>query len=115
MPIALAEPVQLLGNSGSTANNLQVELLEVLIEKCNRDVLGAHIRWIPRPWSFSQWKQSPDLLLMNPLHVDFHVAKLRYALALHYADGSDGVHADAGSDGQAAEVGKIRENPKCLA
>ena len=54
LPIALAKPMQLLGDSGSSGNDLQVELLEVLIEECNRDVLGAHIGWVPGPWNLSQ-------------------------------------------------------------
>ena len=74
LPIAHAKPVQLLGNIGSPANDLQVELLEVLIEKCNRDVLGAHIALVPGPWNLSQRESPPGLLLLDPLNIYLHVS-----------------------------------------
>ena len=63
---------------------------------------------------FSQRKQSPGLLLLNPQDVDFHMSELRNALALHYADGSTGIHADARLDGRAAKVGKKSQDAKCF-
>ena len=74
LPIALAKPVQLLGNSGSPANDLQVELLEVLIKKCNCDVLGAHVGRVPGPWNLSQREQPPGLLLLDPQNIYIHVS-----------------------------------------
>ena len=114
LPIALGQPVQLLGNGSPSARNFQVELLKVLIKERNRNVLRAKVRWIPRPWNFPQWKQCAGLLFLDAQHVDLHVPKFRYTLTLHYSDGSTCVHADAGSHGRAAEVGKRRKYAKCL-
>ena len=114
LTVALGQPVQLLGNGSPSASNFQVELLKVLIKERNRNVLRAHVRWVPRPWNFPQRMQSAGLLFLDPQHVDLHVPKFRYTLTLHYSDGSTCVHADAGSNGRAAEVGKQRKYAKCL-
>jgi len=106
LPIALGQLVKLLGYGSPSACNLKIELPEVLIEKCNRNVLGAHVGWIPWPRNFPQRKQSPGLLFLNPQNVDFHMSELRNALALHYANGSTGIHADARFHSRAAKVGK---------
>ena len=54
LPIALGQPVQLLGNGSPSASNFQVELLKVLIKERNRNVLRAHVKWVSRPWDFPQ-------------------------------------------------------------
>ena len=114
LPIALGQPVQLLGNGSPSASNFQVELQNVQIKERNPNVLRANFKWVSRPWNFPQWKQSAGLLFLNPQHVDLHVPKFRYTLTLHYSDGSTCVHADAGSHGRAAEIGRQRKYAKCL-
>ena len=106
LPIALGQLMKLLGYGSPSACNLKIELPEVLIEECNRNVLGAHIGRIPWPRNFPQWKQSSGLLFLNPQDVDFHVSELRDALSLNNADSRTGIHADARLHGRAAKVGK---------
>ena len=114
LPIAVAEPVQLLGNGSSPANDLQVELLERLIEKSNRDVPGAHIGRVPKPWNFTQREKSPGLLLLDPQNIYLHVSELRDTLPLHDANRSAGIHANTSPHGRAAKVGEECEDPQCL-
>ena len=66
LPIALGQLMKLLGYGSPSACNLRIELPEVLIEECNRNVLGAHVRWVSRPWDLPQWEQSAGLLFLNP-------------------------------------------------
>jgi len=106
LPIALGKLVELLGYGSSSACNLKVELPAVLIEECIRNVLGAHVGWIPWPRNLPQGKQSSGLLFLNPQDVDFYVSELRDPLSLHDADGSTSIHADARLHGRAAKVGK---------
>ena len=96
MPGLHLDRVQLLRYGSSAAHDLQIQLPKVLVEKRHSNILGAHVRWVPRPRHFPKWKQTSRLLFLDPENVHLYVPELRDALSLDDPDRSAGVHAHAG-------------------
>jgi hypothetical protein len=111
LPLIL-ERVELLRDCSPASDHLEVELTKVLVEQGDRNVLRAHVRWVPGPRNLPERQEPPSLLLLNPEDVDLHVAQLGDALALDNSNRCAGVHPDAGAHVHAAEVGEQREDPE---
>ena len=111
LPLIL-ERVELLRDCSPASDHLEVELTKVLVEQGDRNVLRAHVRWVPGPRNLPERQEPPSLLLLNPEDVDLHVAQLGNALALDNSNRCAGVHPDAGAHVHAAEVGEQREDPE---